>query len=60
MKELFIFTWVIVLLFSCSQDNMVQISGRVENGDSIVSIWVEDSIYTFPLDENDSFSGKFR
>ncbi|WP_303035196.1 TlpA family protein disulfide reductase [Bacteroides acidifaciens] len=60
MKELFIFTWVIVLLFSCSQDNMVQISGRVENGDSIVSIWVEDSIYTFPLDENDSFSGKIQ
>lgn len=46
------------LLFSCSRDNTVQISGRMENGDSIVSIWVEDSIYTFPVDGNDFFSGK--
>ena len=30
----------------------------MENGDSIVSIWVEDSIYTFPLDENSFFTGK--
>lgn len=58
MKELFAFIVVIILLFSCSRDDTVQISGRVENGDSIVNVWVEDSIYTFPLDENDFFSGK--
>ena len=58
MKEFFTFFLLTGLLFSCSRDNTVQVSGRVENGDSIVSIWVEDSIYTFPLDENDFFSGK--
>ncbi len=45
-------------LFSCSRVDTVQISGRIENGDSIVNIWVNDSIYTFPLNENDYFSGK--
>lgn len=60
MKEWFTFIGAVVLLFSCMQDHTVQISGRVENGDSIVSIWVEDSIYAFPLDENGSFSGEIR
>lgn len=52
---------IIVLLLtlsSCNHNNSVLISGRVENGDSIVSIWFEDSIYNFRLDENDFFSGK--
>lgn len=57
MKELFTIILLTGLLFSCKRDNTVQISGRVENGDSIVSIWVDDSIYTFPLDENDCFWG---
>lgn len=43
---------------SCSRSDYMQISGRVENGDTIVSFWVEDSVYSFPLDENDFFSGK--
>lgn len=58
MKELILVLILGVSLFSCSRNNIVQISGRVENGDSIVSIWVEDSIFNFPLDENDFFSGK--
>lgn len=57
MKELFTIILLTGLLFSCKRDNTVQISGRVENGDSVVSIWVDDSIYTFPLDENDCFWG---
>ena len=57
MKELVTFVLLIGLFFSCSRDNTVQISGRVENGDSIVSIWVDDSIYTIPLDENNFFTG---
>lgn len=57
MKELITFILLMGLFFSCSRDNTVQISGRVENGDSIVSIWVDDSIYTFSLDENNFFSG---
>ena len=32
----------------------------MENGDSIVSIWAEDSIYNFPVDENRFFSGKVK
>lgn len=47
-----------ILLYSCSGGDSVQISGRVENGDSIVSILVEDSIYSFLLDENDFFEGE--
>lgn len=58
MKELITFLLLAGAFFSCSRDNTVQVSGRVENGDSIVSIWVDDSIYTFSLDENDFFSGK--
>lgn len=58
MKEFITFILLTGLLFSCTRDHTVQISGRMENGDSIVSIWVDDSIYSFPLDENDFFSGK--
>ncbi len=58
MKELSIIVLLILSLFGCSSNDSVQISGRIENGDSIVSIWVGDSIYSFPLDENDFFSGK--
>lgn len=58
MKGVLAFFLLSGLLFSCSRNDTVQVSGRMENGDSIVSIWVEDSIYHFPLDENDFFSGK--
>lgn len=57
MRYLFGSVLLLISLFSCSRPDSVQVSGRVENGDSIVSIWVEDSIYTFLLDENDFFSG---
>ncbi len=58
MKYLILFILFIISLGACSRDNTVLLSGRIENGDSIVSIWVEDSIYTFPLDENNFFAGK--
>lgn len=58
MRELSIIVLLILSLPGCSPNNSVQISGRIENGDSIVSIWVGDSIYSFPLDENDFFTGK--
>lgn len=58
MKKLSVIVLLILSFFGCSSNNSVQISGRIENGDSIVSIWVGDSIYSFPLDENDFFSGK--
>lgn len=57
MKSLvyiFIFTF---LWGACARPDKVHLSGRIENEDSIVSIWVEDSIYTFSLDENNFFSG---
>ena len=60
IRKLFVSVFAIWMLFSCESNKTVQISGRIENGDSIVSIWVEDSIYTFALDENDFFSGKIR
>lgn len=58
MRELLVIILLTGAFFSCSRDRTVQISGRMENGDSIVSLWVEDSIYHFPLDENCFFSGK--
>lgn len=58
MRE-FIYSILLVLpMFSCSHNDVVQISGRIENGDSIATIWVGDSIYSFPLDENDFFTGR--
>lgn len=47
----------LLLLSSCARKDSVLVSGRVENGDSIVSIGTGDSIYTFLLDENGFFSG---
>ena len=58
MRRFITFTLLLGLFFSCSRDKTVQISGRIENGDSIASIWVNDSIYTFSLDDNDFFSGE--
>ncbi|MEG2554864.1 MAG: TlpA disulfide reductase family protein [Odoribacter sp.] len=60
MGKIIVLIISMVGLFACSRNNMVQISGRIENGDSIVNIWVEDSIYTFSLDENDFFSGRIQ
>ena len=57
MKGLAVFILLWGVLSSCSRDHSVQISGRVETGDSVVSIWVADSIYAFPVDENHFFSG---
>jgi thiol-disulfide isomerase/thioredoxin len=48
----------ILLFFSCSSSGVARISGCVENADSVVSLWVEDSVYTFPLDKDNFFSGE--
>ncbi|MGL5681855.1 MAG: TlpA family protein disulfide reductase [Marinifilaceae bacterium] len=48
---------VVGFCYSCSQTNTVTISGRIENGDSIINIWVEDSVYKFELDEDFHFNG---
>ena len=58
MKEIIVLIFVLVSLFSCSKSDVVQVSGRIENGDSIVSILVDDSIYTLSLDQQGFFSGK--
>ncbi len=58
MKEIIVLILVLVSLFSCSKSDVVQVSGRIENGDSIVSILVDDSIYTLSLDQQGFFSGK--
>lgn len=57
MKNIIGIVFLFLFLLSCSRKNSVLVSGRVENGDSIASIWVGDSIYEFPLDENGFFSG---
>lgn len=58
MKYAVILGVCLVCLFSCVRRDTVLIGGRIENGDSIVAIWIKDSVYTFPLDENNFFSGK--
>lgn len=59
MKRIYCF-WIVCLytLIACNRQDFVLVSGRIENGDSVVAIWVKDSVYTFPLDENYFFSGK--
>lgn len=57
----FITVLFIVSLFvsvSCSERNSVYIRGRIESADSVVQIWMSDSVYTFALDENRFFSGR--
>lgn len=58
MKKLFVYIGVVCTLMACSRREFVLVSGRIENGDSVVAVWVKDSVYRFPLDENDFFSGK--
>ncbi len=58
MKGYIVCILILLSLFSCSRSDVVQISGRIENGDSIVSILVDDTIYTFPVDQQNFFSGK--
>lgn len=58
MKNLIVVLLIVLAFFSCSPQDTVQLSGRIENGDSIVSLWVNDSIYTFPLDADNFFSGE--
>lgn len=58
MKYILFFIGLFFTLAACNRREYVLVSGRIENGDSIVAIWVKDSVYTFPLDENDFFSGK--
>lgn len=50
--------FLLFALLACNRQDFVLLSGRIENGDSIVAIWVKDSVYVFPLDENRFFSGK--
>ncbi len=52
---------IILLLFAaCTQVKSVQVSGRVETGDSIVYFQVNDSLHKFRLDDKHYFSGKIR
>lgn len=60
MKNLVGIIGLLLLLFSCSRKDSVVITGRVENGDSIATVWVGDSVFSFRLDENGFFSGKVR
>lgn len=57
MKSIVGVLFTLLLSSSCVRKDSVMISGRLENGDSIVSIGTGDSVYTFLLDENGFFSG---
>ena len=58
MKYLFGTIIILLLSFSCVRKDFVYINGRIENGDSVATVWVEDSVYTFLLDENGFFREK--
>ena len=55
-RILFLLLTFAYLFISCSS-NKVAVGGWVENGDSIVNILVQDSLYIFHLDSNKYFSG---
>ena len=52
MKRLLASFLLAGIFFFCAREVYVQSSGRMGHGDFIVSKWVGDSIYNFPLDEN--------
>lgn len=49
---------IIILFAACVRNTSVQVSGRVETGDSVVYFLVNDSMYKFRLDDKHYFSGK--
>lgn len=59
LKRIYCFgLFFLFALPACHRQDFVLLSGRIENGDSIVAIRVKDSVYVFPLDGNRFFSGK--
>lgn len=48
----------IVLFAACIRSNSVQVSGRVENSDTVIGFYVNDQQYKFRVDEKHNFSGK--
>lgn len=58
MKNIVICFLLSLILFSCKRKDFVFISGRIENGDSVVVFWMKDSIYSFPVQADCFFSGK--
>lgn len=54
----FIGVIIVILLSACMRHQSVQVSGRIETGDSVVYFHVNDSLYSFRLDERHYFSGK--
>jgi len=55
--RLYFFLVISSCLFSSCSSKVVALRGWVENGDSIVNILVQDSLYVFRLDSNNYFSG---
>ena len=49
---------IIILFVACTRNKSVQVSGRVETGDTVVYFQVNDSLHKFRLDEKHYFSGK--
>ena len=49
---------VILLFVACTRNKSVQVSGRIETGDTVVYFRVNDSLHKFRLDEKHYFSGK--
>ena len=49
---------IIILFVACTRNKSVQVSGRVETGDTVVCFQVNDSLHKFRLDEKHYFSGK--
>lgn len=53
------FVGIFLLFFAaCVRNTSVQVSGRVETGDTVVYFQVNDSMYKFRLDDKHYFSGK--
>ena len=50
--------FVILLLAACGRDRSVQVSGRIEGGDSVVTFVVDERPHTFRLDAKGYFSGE--
>ena len=49
---------LIALAVSCGRGEEVHLSGRLDGGDTAISIMVSDQIYAFAVDKNAHFSGE--
>lgn len=58
IKGYFYILFFYLFILSCTEVQYARVSGYITNGDSIVSIFVQDSIFNFEIDDTGYFYGE--